>query len=202
MSRPLIITYSGRHVNPTDLRPEDICIEDIAHALALCNRFAGHTRRPISVAQHSVYVARLCRGVENRNIALESQALLHDASEAYLGDITKWLKSTSAFAEYRIVEARIQSQIFQAFDCVPPGISELSPEVEEADRLMLCFEGEQAFGTKIWNRWIEGLPPVYALISKEERNKIGAWAPWSWKASERGFLDAARSLGFIVRDQG
>src|SRR5580765_2644929 len=85
--KPLILTFSGKHVNPLNLRPEDIDIVDIAHALACCNRFAGHCRRPINVAQHSVYVSRLCD-----DTGFERQALLHDASEAYLGDITKWLK--------------------------------------------------------------------------------------------------------------
>src|SRR4051812_2148358 len=101
---PLILTYTGKHVNPFDLKPDDICIEDIAHALALCNRFAGHTKRPMSVAQHSVYVSRLC---PNYRLA----GLLHDASEAYLGDVTKWVKSTHEFEAYREAEDRIQYQI-------------------------------------------------------------------------------------------
>lgn len=49
-----ICTYTGRKFYPLDPRPEDVCIEDIAHALALVNRFGGHTRVPYSVAQHSV----------------------------------------------------------------------------------------------------------------------------------------------------
>ncbi len=78
-----IHTFTGRKVYPLNLQTKDIDIRDIAHALALTNRFTGHTPMPYSVAQHSVYVSRHC----DTKDAL--WGLLHDAPEAYLADLSR-----------------------------------------------------------------------------------------------------------------
>src|SRR5690606_5290032 len=74
-------TFTGRAVYPLDLRPDDIDIQDIAHALSMQCRYAGHTRQFYSVAEHSVHVARWCR---QYGPAAALEGLLHDATEAYL----------------------------------------------------------------------------------------------------------------------
>ena len=50
-------THSGLRFYPLDPRPEDIRIEDIAHALPMICRFNGHCSRFYSVAEHSLNVA-------------------------------------------------------------------------------------------------------------------------------------------------
>lgn len=179
--RPIILTRSGRFIDLFDPKEEDILLEDIAHGLACCNRFAGHTNRPISVAQHSVYVARLSN---------QPQGLFHDASEAYLGDITKWLKETPEMAKYREVEENLQQIIYRKFGCP----KEMTPEVAYADKLMLRFEGGEGYGLPIWNGWLEKLPK-YPPVSPEERAMIGPWRPWSWKQSKEAFLVHFRCMG-------
>src|SRR6267378_1608096 len=95
-----IVTYSGLqfyHLAPT---PEMVCIEDIAHALSQTCRWTGHTKFHYSVAQHSIY----CSFLVPAEHALA--ALLHDASEAYLGDMNRPLKHyTDAGPAYMKVEA-------------------------------------------------------------------------------------------------
>ena len=103
-----ITTASGRDVNPLDLQPDDIDIHDIAHSLSLTCRFNGHCRVFYSVAEHSVLVSRLCPP----EFALE--ALLHDASEAYLGDVPKPLKRQ--WPEYQEAENRAQRLITRCFN--------------------------------------------------------------------------------------
>ena len=81
--------YTGLIIDVANPRPEDICAEDIAHALSNLCRYGGHTPRWYSVAAHSVAMANYVfkvRGVQwrGRDVA---ENLLHDASEAYLGDV-------------------------------------------------------------------------------------------------------------------
>jgi 5'-deoxynucleotidase YfbR-like HD superfamily hydrolase len=145
MKNPYMFTYTLRKVNPLDVQEEDIDIIDIAHALSLINRFNGTVRFPISVAQHSIYAARLVSERSNmplRGNLLALQALLHDAAEAYLGDVTKWLKASDVMVGYRQAEHTLQERIFLRFNC--PTV--LHPRVEEADRLLVRYEGEQGYG--------------------------------------------------------
>ena len=89
-----IQTLSGRRVNPLDAAPEDIDPVDIADALANLCRFGGHSRGFYSVAQHSVIV---CDLLEERGATPDElmAALLHDAAEAYLGDLPHPIKHRS-----------------------------------------------------------------------------------------------------------
>jgi uncharacterized protein len=107
-------TRSGKKFYPLEPRPEDICIEDIAHALAHVCRFAGHAKHFFSVAQHSVYVSLVVRSTYEAQL----WALLHDASEAYLGDIVRPFKQTSMMEGYRVVEAGVMRAICERF-CLP-----------------------------------------------------------------------------------
>src|SRR4051794_15527189 len=90
-----ITTFSRRQFWPLDPHSDEIHIEDIAHSLSQQCRFGGHSRSFYSVAQHSCLVSALCKA----NDAL--WGLLHDASEAYLGDIPRPLKSLPEFEFYQ-----------------------------------------------------------------------------------------------------
>ena len=92
----MITTFSGRVMNPLDPSPEDFCLIDIAHSLAMKCRYGGHCRFFYSVAQHSV----LCAEVARRAGCDPRWPLMHDAAEAYLADIPRPVKSQlSGFEE-------------------------------------------------------------------------------------------------------
>ncbi len=124
-------TYSGRKFWPLDPRPEDVSIEDIAHALSLVCRFGGHCLRFYSVAEHSILVSQHCGEAD----ALAG--LLHDGSEAYLLDMVRPVKRF--MADYRAAEERLQRVVFEAFglDPVTP------PAVKRADMALLVAERAQ-----------------------------------------------------------
>ncbi|KKL18809.1 hypothetical protein LCGC14_2471800 [marine sediment metagenome] len=83
-----IITYTGKSFNLLEPKPEMVCIEDIAHSLAYQCRYTGHTREFYSVAQHCVLMTR------NPDLPGDPMGkLLHDAGEAYIGDIARPWKS-------------------------------------------------------------------------------------------------------------
>lgn len=84
----MILTYTGKLIDPFNVKPEDICIEDIAHGLSLLCRYGGQCNRFYSVAEHSIIMATY-PGFKKWK-ALEM--LLHDAAEAYIGDIIRPVK--------------------------------------------------------------------------------------------------------------
>lgn len=186
---PMLTTFTGRFLNPLRLREEDIHIEDIAHALALVNRFGGHSKHPISVAQHSVYVSRVVehrlQTTELTNVArarIVLQALLHDATEAYLGDVNKWLKSTPVFAAYREAEERAHRTIMRRFGCPVS----LTADVKYADKLMVRIEALKAYGREM----PLFLRPDYPVPTREELRAapVANWRPWSWREARHVFL--------------
>ena len=137
MSRPAptsesawMLTTSGRQLNLLDPDPAAISITDIAHGLAHLCRFGGQCRRFYSVAQHAFSVSCAC----DEHDAL--WGLLHDATEAYLGDVIQPLKHTSLLASYRRIETRLQVAIAEAF-ALPLA---LPASVLAADALVLAQE--------------------------------------------------------------
>lgn len=121
-------TYTGKAFYPYDMREEDFCIEDIAHALAMLCRYGGHCRRFYSVAEHSVIVSRLV----SPGHALAG--LMHDATEAYLVDMPRPIKV--GFPQYKEMEGKIWTHIARKFS-----LSEEHPaEVDRADAEMLWHE--------------------------------------------------------------
>ncbi len=127
---PTILTHSGISFNLMEPDPDLIEIDDIAHALAYICRFTGHTRVFYSVAEHSVRTS-LCACVPQEH-ALE--ALLHDAAEAYIGDVSSPLKAQ--LHEYRNIEFRLEQAIRQRFGLPPKH----APCVKQADLTMLATE--------------------------------------------------------------
>ncbi len=125
---PYVSTYLGNRFYPATPRIEDVHIEDIAHGLAFQCRFNGQTRSFYSVAQHSLFVAAL---VPTR---LKLAALLHDASEAYLGDMVKPLKAL--FPEFSKLEESVTGLIGERF-----GVTGFdAPAIKRADLIALATE--------------------------------------------------------------
>lgn len=114
-------------------KPEDyrFDIEVIAHALSNICRYGGHSNRFYSVAEHSVLVSR----VVPPELAL--CGLLHDASEAFVGDMPSPLKAMCQ--SYRTIENRVQAAIANSFGLPYP----FPPEVHLADKMLYKAEREQ-----------------------------------------------------------
>lgn len=105
MSRGWIQTYTGRQFWPFAPRVEDINILDVAHGLAMTCRYGGHTKKFYSVAEHCWHLSFLG----------PREALLHDSSEAYLGDVPRPIKYQPQMAEFRAAEAQIERLVAEKF---------------------------------------------------------------------------------------
>lgn len=132
MSSPWIQTYMGIHFDLLDPQPEMIDIGDIAHALARIFRFTGHGNE-YSVAQHSILVSYRVP------LELAFQGLMHDAHEAYMGDISAPLKRVLPdVQEYE----KFLAGVVRVHFGLP---EELDPEVQETDLKMLLIEKRYNF---------------------------------------------------------
>ncbi len=172
----LIETFTGEGFHPLAPKLESIWIEDIAHALSNQCRFTGHTREFYSVAEHCVRVSWLLEEWgENQETQL--WGLMHDASEAYLGDWASPLKWSSIGGPYLESEHRLMHAICSRFMLAPD-----QPDVvRQADVVMLYTEARD-------------------LMPNKPEHWRGDWAhadridPWPPKAAEQHFLERFHAL--------
>ncbi|WP_246638809.1 hypothetical protein [Rhizobium binae] len=124
-------TATGRKFWPMSPRADEVFIEDIAHALSLQCRYAGHCLRFYSVAEHCVLMARHLRW-EGVDVAL--WALLHDSSEAYLVDVPRPVKPY--LEGYKPAEAMVMAAICDRFSLE----KEMPAVVHDADNRIIADE--------------------------------------------------------------
>jgi len=141
MMQPTILTSSGSYFNLLAPSPYDISIDDIAHALSHICRFTGHVREFYSVAQHSYHASYLVPSEH----ALA--ALLHDAAEAYVGDVASPLKRL--LPDYKSIEARVEAAVCSRFYISLP----LDPCVKQADLIMLATEKRDLMPWMLSDNW-------------------------------------------------
>lgn len=127
---PIMMLHSGATLDLLAPSTSDFTIDDIAHGLSQICRYAGQCKHFYSVAEHSVLVSDVASGA-----ALE--ALLHDAAEAFIGDVTRPLKQL--LPEYKRIEDTLQLVIRHRFS-LPES---QSPEVKQADLRVLAAEQAQ-----------------------------------------------------------
>lgn len=145
-----MMTYSGVKFYPLAPRHEDIKIEDIAVGLSRVNRYGGQTVKPYSVAEHSIIVSELATrfaisnrwsAADVRNISL--LGLLHDADEAYIGDMPRPLKHEPSMCmdKYREVGKRLTKVILEAFGVEPTEVA--TNVIEAIDKRLVLDEVSQ-----------------------------------------------------------
>ncbi len=131
-------TYTGKRVYPTYFQACGVDIEDIAHSLAHQCRYNGHTQKFYSVAEHCIHMADYA--MDDERLPSEARhALLHDAQEAYIGDIPRPVKC--AIPAIKEAEDRIEKVICEVFNLPstkPAWLDELDARivVDERDQAM------------------------------------------------------------------
>jgi hypothetical protein len=160
---PSIMLHSGAWFDFASPRTSAFTIEDIAHGLAHICRYAGQCRRFYSVAEHSLHVSKVA-------VDFEYEALLHDAAEAFIGDITRPLKQM--LPDFMRIEASVQEAVLERFGLAGP----LPAEVKDADLRVLAAEQRQIMphGTDSWLAGlnIELAPIVVRHLSPERAKRM------------------------------
>jgi hypothetical protein len=131
-----IMTYTGKHFYPLDPRVEDIDMVDIAHALSNYARYTGHTKFFYSVGTHSILCAEQARR-DNMTTKIQLYCLLHDATEAYIGDMARPVKEL--FPTFSLIEDEIHKCIWEHFGLPQPNEEEWET-VKYYDDLLLANE--------------------------------------------------------------
>jgi len=172
-----ITTYQKLRFDPLDPKSEDISEYDIAHALSLLCRAGGHFAHFYSVAQHSVNCAKeaMARGYSKRVIL---GALLHDASEAYLSDITRPVKAH--LPRYLEIEDTLQRAIYQKWLSPMLNEDELF-KIREIDDTLLYHE----FLNIMKERVFAEEPKLHSCCSFERED---------FEKSEKEFLSLFKAL--------
>jgi hypothetical protein len=136
-----IETRSGLYVVPWELDPALVRIEDIAFALSNIGRFTGHVRT--TVAAHSVVVAQMMEGL---GACARGQyiGLMHDAHEAYLGDMNKPTCRQADMAPFVAAKRRAQTAIIRALpgpgQCVDCGRCGVVKQLHALDGVSCLIE--------------------------------------------------------------
>lgn len=189
MSNIYMETHSGRKVYPLAMTTDMVSINDIAVSLSRINRYYGHTFLPMSVLEHSWLVAKI---VKYRGAPPEVVlgALLHDAKEAYIGDIATPIKMALAEAmgnkfgrayseDFLYVLSEIEEKIDSAI-CASVGCLDLEDMyhdmVKQADADALSFEAFKLVASKGKN-WKFSRP--IRVIAQEVIQEHGALGHWN-----------------------
>ncbi len=176
---PWIQTFSGLVMHPLDSKPEEICIEDIAHALSNLCRFTGHTREFYSVAEHSV---RVSWAVPHEQA---HRGLMHDATEAYREDLPSPITRDERLVAYRVAELELDLVIRKRF-----GLGGAHGQaVHDADKALLATEARDLLGPtpKTWESLPKPLP--------------GEIRPWPANEARERFLGRFAELALEDFDQ-
>ncbi len=131
-----IYTYSRMSFSPLSPKESDIQSGDIAHALSYLCRANGHFKSFYSVAQHCLACEHEAE-LHSHSREIRLACLLHDASEAFISDITRPVKRQ--LAEYKIIEKRLQDVIYRRFG-INPDDEEIMRAVSAIDDAMLYHE--------------------------------------------------------------
>ncbi len=166
-ARPVIRMWSGQDVDLLNPSPEVVLIDDIAAHLAKINRFVGATSRTYTVAEHCLLGLDFCLP------GTRLEYLMHDASEAYLGDVSGPLKRMLGMQFYRDLEVSWTNAIVERFGLK----AKLPAEVKEIDRRMLVTE----------QRDLCGRQPLSTDRS----------APFSWRIPQRERTSEDLRLDFL-----
>lgn len=190
---------SGEYFDLSCPKAELVRVEDIAYALSRLSRFNGHTLRwtPLTVAQHSVLVAELTAQITTDNQE-QLYALLHDAHEAYIGDITYPVKRAllALMSDYGDPIAKLKDNVQAAIHAkvgLPWPVPEIwARDIKLADSAALVLEKDHFMPGNSRDRWFEDERFIHTFDPYAVSSLHRAWPH---REAEQRFLGCIEARG-------
>lgn len=177
-----IQTFKGNVFDPKTGTVDNIDVKDIAHALSNLCRYAGHCREFYSVAEHSVLTYKITQELWPLDLDAQWAALLHDATEAYVGDVPTPLKVL--LPRYYDIEDNLAELIAKEFKIKQN--KSVQKKVKTVDLMALATEAPNLFeDTSHWAA-IQGVTTFKHLLASVSRD--GVFRPRSSGDAESYFL--------------
>lgn len=170
-----ILLFTGRLFDPSEIEKQEFTALDFIHPISLLNRYTGHTKKPISVAEHTV---KLARSLQVQAAGLMRAAAIHDFGEALTNDIPHPYKKDADFKAYVKLEDRVQRHIFNVFGEPWENMEALST----FDRRICADEMAQGF------------EPPYAYPMEPLGIKVDFWA---WDIAELYLTQLCIDVGVL-----
>lgn len=184
-----IFTFNSQLVDLLHPDPATISIRDVAHGLSQIHRYNGHTKVPLTVAQHSI----ACSMAPGLTASERMDMLLHDAAEAYLGDIVRPVKDL--ISGYEDIEKPLLAAIFQSVNRPFPYDNKLVKEVDLKVRSLEMMEFFPAeIPDKFWDHISEYSPKGYGSARFYYRNLVNNYDPNGWDGGSHTFEERFHEL--------
>jgi hypothetical protein len=191
MSGQWIVTANGNELDLAYPKPAAMVLADVAHSLAQINRFTGHARRPYSVAEHSLLVLDIVEHLfAPASVHLRLAALMHDAHEAYTGDMATPTKRIVG-DQWDHFEHRIERTLRSAWGLHTAAYDHRAA-IKQADLIALATERAQLLppSPSLWQALLHVQPITWVDLMSPERCAM-TWADW-----RNRFADAVDTLDF------
>lgn len=155
--------------DPMEIQADHIRLDDIAHSLSRIQRWNGATQVPFSVAEHCIHASDLASQQAPKLCPrLNLLLLLHDAHEAYLGDVVTPIKRRLG-PIYEDWASHLDVEIYRYFECAPPA---------EDEALIVRSMDKQAMRLEAW-----------AFLCPHQRAAVGVYEEPTVRCSPRFFVD-------------
>lgn len=183
LTRTSITTWSGHIIDLADPAPDKIYLDDIARGLSQHVRWAGQGEKWLSVAQHSVMVLRLVEAQYEEGRAPRSllcQALMHDAHEYIIGDLSGGLKYLLRDGVLKELILKLQMAIEYSIGYDGTELQGWAEEIKTAEDVLVPIEYDYLFKGKddprIEGSWCRDIA-MSIFLSEAERLGLGRGGP-------------------------
>ncbi len=186
-----ILTATGQELDLVYAKPAHMNLPDVSHALAQINRFTGAARRPYSVAEHSLLVLDILQHLfAPASVHARLAALMHDAHEAYCGDMSSPMKAAVGDG-WKVLEHRLERALRSAWG-LHTAAYDHGDHIRQADLIALATERAQLMppGASLWPCLVHVQPVTWVDLMSPDRCKAD-WMDW-----RNRFADAADMLLF------